>query len=167
MVMDNEGTTDVLVCQTCQEAAEMGVGCSEHQPCCSVVGFWLVGKVVRYVFVAPGEETLWFVLVGGEVVCWSTEGGCCSETWFSDITGFEALIGSPILSVRNLELSVDDGRCRQDYDTFYGVEFVTHKGRCHVAYRNSSNGYYGGDSSMEVVQTLPENLKEIVDDWSA
>lgn len=73
---------------------------------------------------------------------------CCSETWVSDAHGMQPVIGRKLQRISSLELkegyNVEDGRGRQDEDEVYGFRITTDGGSCVVAYRNSSNGYYGG-----------------------
>lgn len=42
-----------------------------------------------------------------------------------------------------------DGNSRQEFDSFYGYQLTTNKGHCTISYRNSSNGYYGGNLYLE------------------
>jgi len=98
-----------------------------------------------------------------------TNGDCCSETWFADIVGRDNLIPNEIIGVRFLSVpSVEDNRSRQDVDDFYGVRLSTSKGDCDIIYRNSSNGYYGGSSSLSKVEFSSLIWKEITEDtWQA
>jgi len=128
----------------------------------------LIGKTVTNLFVGVGENDLYFV-TKEYIYRLPTYGDCCSETWFSDVTGFNALIGSPVISIEEKDLpQEEDGRTRQECDQFMGFTIKTEKGHSDVLYRNSSNGCYGGsaDDLREVVQ-VPESAKEIMDDWSA
>jgi hypothetical protein len=125
----------------------------------------LIGKTVNHLLVSADESQLVFETDGGDVIL-DTEGDCCSETWFADVLGFDALIGSPVESVYEPELSdTDDGRTRQESDRFYGYKITTAKGVCDIIYRNSSNGYYGGESYVGSTR-LPD-LREITADWRA
>lgn len=126
----------------------------------------LVGKRISKVFVSEGESHLVFETDQGDVV-WGTYGDCCSETWFADILGFSALCDALVSKVECLDLpGVDDGRTRQESDSFYGMKIVTDKGTCDLVYRNSSNGYYGGNAMLE--PSRPNvTLREITNDWRA
>lgn len=82
-----------------------------------------------------------------EVLVFTVEGDCCSESWISDLINIHNMIDGTIYSIEELDTesyNVEDGRCRQDYDSVYGITFITEKGKSFLIYRNSSNGYYGG-----------------------
>jgi hypothetical protein len=130
----------------------------------------LQGKTITSIFVSQGESTLCFCLSDGTRVLWDTDGDCCSESWFADIIGVDALIGGTVASIEELP-DVDnpqDNRSRQDVDTVYGYDVTTNKGRATVAFRNSSNGHYGG-SMTEGIPTDADTVgwKQITEDWSA
>lgn len=72
---------------------------------------------------------------------------CCSVTWLHRVINVAALIGQTVTAIVEIStdaVDVNDGLCRQDYDTAYGIGIRTDLGVCQVLYRNSSNGYYGG-----------------------
>jgi hypothetical protein len=48
----------------------------------------------------------------------------------------------------------------------YGYKLRTDKGHATIAFRNSSNGYYGGWLERHAGE-MPADLTPIVDDWSA
>ena len=127
----------------------------------------LIGKTITALRVNEDQSILAFDHQDGSSTSYQTDGDCCSETWFADITGISALIGGTVAEVAEVEMqSIDDGRTRQDEDEFYGVKLRTDKGIADIVYRNSSNGYYGG--SIHLYQhTLPENMTSITDDWRA
>jgi hypothetical protein len=127
----------------------------------------LIGKTVTGLRVNKEQSVLVFDHPDGDTTSYVTYGDCCSETWFADIVGVAALLGSLVLGAEYVELpNVDDGRTRQDCDQFYGVKLRTSKGYVDIVYRNSSNGYYGGDIELHE-GTLPEGMVAITDDWQA
>jgi hypothetical protein len=129
----------------------------------------LIGKTITGLFVNEDQSGLMFTHPDNEKTCYETYADCCSETWFADITGVSALLDSTVLEVENTDLlETEDGRTRQEYDRFYGVKLKTTKGYVDIVYRNSSNGYYGGEIEYKA-QGLPEGceLTPITDDWSA
>lgn len=127
----------------------------------------LIGKKVNSLLVSKGEEYLVFETDHGDVV-WGTDADCCSETWFADILGVNALLGATVADVEIMENvpEVEDGRCRQESDSFYGMKIKTDRGIVDVIYRNSSNGYYGGNARLENERPKVE-LRPINDDWQA
>ncbi len=127
----------------------------------------LIGKIVLGLRVNAEQSILAFDHPDGSVTAYETEGDCCSETWFADITGVSALIGGRVLEATNIDLPVvEDGRKRQDCDEFYGVKLKTDKGMVDIVYRNSSNGYYGGGIHL-CTRELTDDMTPIVDDWQA
>ncbi len=130
----------------------------------------LIGKTVSEVHLDSGNQSLlMFVLHDGETIYYEALGDCCSESWFSDGTNIQALLGGTVVSVDELEeKTVTDDRMRQDVDILYGYAIRTDKGTATINFRNSSNGYYGG--SCVLVEKSPrlntELLKPIQDDWS-
>jgi hypothetical protein len=132
----------------------------------------LVGRTIIGLHVIQGEHVVRVDTTSGSLFLVAV-GDCCSETWFADIIGVDALIGGVVASVEETELpdagSRQDGRTRQEVDEFYSITFVTNIGRSTIAYRNSSNGYYGGWCRVE--RDLPEwangrEWREIREDWS-
>jgi hypothetical protein len=132
----------------------------------------LDGRTIKALLVGKwdgrAEGALYFVTDNG-VVLWRVDGDCCSESWFADITGVHNLLGWEILSIHEVEMpAVVDGRTRQEVDRVYGYRITTDGGLADIVFRNSSNGYYGGDmAESEYVSSLPDGLKEISQDWSA
>lgn len=139
----------------------------------------LEGKIVEKVFVDDKQHTLVFVTDTGEQIAYATEADCCSETWFADIVGIEAILGYKSTSnnlfrkIREIQLldmewyPVEDGRSRQETDRAYGYRLWTPLGRTAIAFRNSSNGYYGGNISLCKVQIDTSKMKQITEDWHA
>ena len=96
----------------------------------------------------------------------SAVGDCCSETWFSDFLGVDTILGQRVSKVEEIELpnyNVDDGRGRQEHDEVYGYRFTTQRGYADLVFRNSSNGYYGGELFQGLVR--PRDLTPIYADW--
>lgn len=127
----------------------------------------LVGKkIIRLQVDAIDQKFIIFETDMGNV-CWGTYADCCSETWFADITGVSALIGGTVMNVEEMEVyGKKDGRCRQEVDSFYGIKITTDKGYVDIVFRNSSNGYYGGN----LIRANPihgEPLFQITSDWQA
>lgn len=127
----------------------------------------LIGKTLTGLRVNEDQSLLAFDHPDGTSTAYETYGDCCSETWFADITGVAALLGGKVLEVESVELpTLEDERTRQEYDQFYGVKLRTDNGMADIVYRNSSNGYYGGDISLHN-GALPDGMVAITDDWRA
>lgn len=104
------------------------------------------------------DSALRFTTENGTFV-YATSADCCSETWFSEIVNLDFLINQTVTEVIELNMpSFIDGNCRQEYDSFYGYRIATPAGHCTIAFRNSSNGYYGGSCSID-------NEEKVTGDW--
>lgn len=114
----------------------------------------LIGQMVMGLHVGPEEHQL--LLIGhSEAFILDTDGDCCSESWWADINGVQQLIGEQITKVEEIEMPdfmqralSADGRSRQGEDRIYCVKLTTTRGAADLVFRNSSNGYYGGDWSL-------------------
>lgn len=131
----------------------------------------LIGLVVRALYVAAGEGTLYFVTDNG-VIAYEAEGDCGSESWFADVTGVSAILGKRVQSVARGELpdgyDASSDRTRQLHDECYGYTITTAAGRASIVFRNSSNGYYGGSlCDAQQLDAVPDGARRITDDWSA
>ena len=128
----------------------------------------LIGKKIIRLRISEDQMELAFDTDQGEIA-YQTYGDCCSETWFADITGVRSLIGGTVSASEEVDMdgyNVDDGRCRQDYDQAYGWKITTDKGYADIVFRNSSNGYYGGD--IELMQSPSSGATIVItDDWEA
>lgn len=112
----------------------------------------LVSKGEHYLLVYSGRETL---------ALYEATGDCCSESWFADIVGIDNLKNAVVIGIKvlNVELPEGDTRTRQEYDEVYGYRLTTHKGDCDIIFRNSSNGYYGGELTQV---SDPKQVEEIL-----
>lgn len=142
----------------------------------------LIGRTITALQVSDGEEFLVFTTDSGVITYTTVAAYCCdSETWFADITGVSALLGHTVSASRVTELgAAADARTRREYDKLYGVTLTTDYGRCDIVFRNSSNGYYGGEirlweeddlfgnpCSRDEIESVRNSLRPIVGDWSA
>ncbi len=141
----------------------------------------LVGKTIRSVQVNADQSMLRFVCDDGPVT-FEVTGDCCSYSWFADVVGYQALAGHTVREVESVPLEegkpapdgvpssaalTAEGRTHQDYDAVYGYVVTTDAGRCTVAFRNSSNGYYGGELGATASEPAGTVWTPITDDWSA
>ena len=122
---------------------------------------------IKEVWFKDGEEEILFV-GATNAYHYQAIGDCCSESWFADVIGLDALLAGPVLIVRTIEMpdyNVSDGRGRQQEDQAYGVELVTTGGVCTIVYRNSSNGYYGGKCEFVDEHTIQASRVLTFEDW--
>lgn len=104
----------------------------------------LIGKTITGIKIAADKEAMLFDFENDQLVV-KVDGDCCSRSWIENIDlpalGFPA----KVTAVRDLDLI-----SRQDVDEieeikFYGFVIETDRGEINIEYRNSSNGYYGGN----------------------
>lgn len=112
----------------------------------------LVGRAITAILLAEDRGAIKFVFDdGGEVIA-RADGDCCSQTWIEDVFNVDAALGSEVLAVEDVDLpeewrTATKTEHYEDEMQYYGFAIDTAKGRCILAYRNSSNGYYGGNLS--------------------
>lgn len=106
----------------------------------------LVGKTIISIEIAEDKAALRFVLSAGEIVA-QCDAECCSQTWIEHVELPALSFPALVLSVENLDLSAlrQDNHEELECLQFYGVKIITDRGEIIIDYRNSSNGYYGGD----------------------
>lgn len=136
----------------------------------------LKNKTILSAWVSPDQESLAFFCEGEIGARWNAVGDCCSQSWFADLVGVEALLGATVLDVEQISMDhfgydVEDGRGRQECDPAYGFKILTTKGWCDVVFRNSSNGYYGGELccsswSQAEAPSLLDGWEHLTQDWS-
>lgn len=144
------------------------------------------GRKVTEVFI--GEETLLLRTDRGPLrfVVW---GDCCSHSYFHDLVGVEKLLANgPIVKIESIPLSSelqhnescgpDDGCTDKNHGEcvqVYGYGIVTEhpmwgEQTTVVAFRNDSNGYYGGWMNLHATdQTSDEStgLTLVTHSWDA
>lgn len=104
----------------------------------------LVGRTIAGIDLATDRKAIRFRMSDGESVVARTDGDCCSSSWVEAMDTPELIVGSPVLSVENIDMP-DRGRPNEyGVITYYGCKITTTKGACVIDYRNESNGYYGG-----------------------
>jgi len=83
-----------------------------------------------------------------DAYCFDTEGDCCSHTYYHEVFGVPE---GNILEVEDVDMpDLKDGDEDKNDELVqqYGINIKTTKGVITIVYRNSSNGYYGGSSSL-------------------
>lgn len=133
----------------------------------------LIDKTITKLEVNDDQTWLRFTITDGvfEYEAW---GECCSESWFQDIAGVEALLNATVVDVEEVPSYETDGT-RQNYDLVYGIRFKTTRGYADIVYRNSSNGYYNGSCDLydpnnkwgyDPDRDEPRKWQELTNDWS-
>ncbi len=131
----------------------------------------MIGQIVDKIFINEDQSAIKFQFLDRSVGYFVTSCDCCSETWFADIIGVKALLeGGGILRSESKSLDLpQDNRCRQTFDEFYSIELTTNRGVCTFAFRNSSDGYYGGSAHYTEYFDGAAHTRwtEITEDYSA
>lgn len=110
------------------------------------MGNLLLGKKIVDLKIATDKMALLFICSSGEELVARTDGDCCSNSWIETVE--LPALGFPftIIKIDDLDLP---GSCDDHPDleclAVYGAKISTDKGDMVVDYRNSSNGYYGGN----------------------
>ena len=110
----------------------------------------LKGKIIQAIDLADDCQSIRFICVGGEKIIAKCDGKCCSRTWIEDILDPEAAVGVVVVRAVDIDLpshlqKPTTTSYSEEKMQFYGFAVETVKGRCTISYRNSSNGYYGGN----------------------
>lgn len=118
----------------------------------------LIGKRIKQVFVDKDQQHWIRFVTDGEILDYAVDGDCCSESWIWAVSGLWYFVSQReepkrVTEVREIELPLfiqetiaKDGLGRQEVDAVYSY-FVQseHGGGIEIEFRNSSNGYYGGE----------------------
>jgi hypothetical protein len=105
----------------------------------------LIGKTIAAVFLAANGEAIRFDLVGDESITVYADGDCCSHSWIENVDGVEQMIGSPVVAVEDVMMPDLGSPDEWEEIVYYGCRITTGIGFATIDYRNSSNGYYGGN----------------------
>lgn len=129
------------------------------------------GRTLERISVGDRESTLKFDLRNGEdeeIRYVTTDGDCCSQSWWADIVGAAGSYGGIITGVKEVQMpEPNDNRSRQEYDRAYGYQITTDRGVVDLVFRNSSNGYYGGSAYDTEWPPKTAWLPIISNDWRA
>lgn len=104
----------------------------------------LVGETIEAVDIAEDKLALRFRLSDGREIVARVDGDCCSSTWIESLDDPEALLGT-VTEVADIEMPDLGSPGDDEYIAYYGCRIATNRGVCVIDYRNSSNGYYGGN----------------------
>lgn len=108
----------------------------------------LDGKTINSIELASDNKAMRFIVSNGDPIVAKADGDCCSATWIEHVELPAGGFPAKVTAVSDLDLpgSRDDDpehECLQ----VYGCKISTDKGDIVIDYRNSSNGYYGGNLS--------------------
>lgn len=106
----------------------------------------LVGKTIRSIKLADDKEAILFITDQGEVKA-RCDADCCSHTWIEHVELPALGVPALVTSVEGVDMPDLGSPSEDDVIAYYGCKIVTDKGEIVIDYRNSSNGYYGGNLS--------------------
>jgi hypothetical protein len=105
----------------------------------------LVGKTVTSIEF-PNNETLIFQ-TPHRPYRYKATADCCSESWVESMSDDRSVITDAVVQEIRTKEATQDGT-RQEVDAVAFVTIVTDKGYFDIEFRNSSNGYYGGNMDL-------------------
>lgn len=139
----------------------------------------IVGKTVLAMWM--DEERLIFETTDGPVGFY-VDGDCCSHSYFYDFYGVQNLLDNgPVTAFEEVNLSPgdpgykastweDNGKeIEYDHIQVYGYRFTTNhplfgEVSSVLSFRNSSNGYYGGDMDVLSNPVVTDKMPKITED---
>lgn len=108
----------------------------------------LQDKTITGIEIASDQKAMRFLIEGSDPIVAKADGDCCSSSWIEHVELPAAGFPAKVLSVNNLDLpGSNDNDSEHDCLVVYGLKIATDKGDLVIDYRNSSNGYYGGNLS--------------------
>lgn len=107
----------------------------------------LIGKTLIGVKLAKDKEAILFQTPEGDIVA-RCDADCCSYTWVENIESTVRDFPALVTAAEDIEDGLPEmvkNDPEHDCLQFYGFKIATDKGVLVIDYRNSSNGYYGGN----------------------
>jgi len=114
----------------------------------------LIGEIPVDIALSPSKLSLGIACASGKIVVYEATGDCCSHSWFESIYGETQVLGSPVTGIRAVNIDLlsvygmkHNNECEENDSgiiSYYAYEIATNQGKCLIDFRNSSNGYYGG-----------------------
>jgi len=104
-------------------------------------------KTITGIEIADDKKAMRFLIEGGEPIVAKADGDCCSSSWIEHVELPAGGFPAKVISVADLALPGSSSSDDDDCLSVYGLKIATDKGDLVIDYRNSSNGYYGGNLS--------------------
>ena len=123
-----------------------------------------IGNEIEEIFIDECNNHLKFKLGNGKLAFYYCDAGCCSESWIHHISGTQSLRGRNIIKVEETEEKRIDGT-RQDEDQAFSIKLFTSAGVCDLEFRNSSNGFYGGNFYLDNLPRPDCVYKKVEEDF--
>jgi hypothetical protein len=129
----------------------------------------LINKTIQAICLNEDKTEVAFVDTEGNIHGFYSEGDCCSHSWIEHMSGVAALLGNQITGGEEREIDDDAHIFWKDDDyriIVYGIQLRTAKGYFDLEFRNSSNGYYGGQMvSTTIEKSALASMKLITEDF--
>lgn len=129
----------------------------------------LVGRTITSLKMAKDKLALLFEVEGCDPIRVGVDAYCCSYTWIENIEVPALGFPAKVVSVDDIDLpGSNDNDPEHDCLQVYGCKIITDRGELIIDYRNSSNGYYGGNLSWpgEYHYGGVYNQNDSEDDWA-
>lgn len=139
----------------------------------------LVGKKIIEIRMNKDNDLLIFTTddATAPLYAYGLESECCSNSYFYEINGIDALRNEIVTAVNGLLWNENPEKCdnkeeEEEVTCTYGNQIITQKGRCDIIFRNESNGWYGG--TMEFIDLSKKeplrfseiySLKNLYEEW--
>lgn len=124
----------------------------------------LIGAKIIRIFISADNQILAFATNKG-IFKYVARGDCCSQSWFNDITGVEALLNATVQNIEKVDLP-DVCKSLSEYIQAYGYKIKTDRGYADIVFRNREWLLRGGYLEEIHLPSIDDD-KEITDDWIA
>jgi hypothetical protein len=105
-------------------------------------------KIITGVEIADDRKAMRFLIEGADPIVAKADGDCCSSSWIEHVELRAGGFPAKVLNVDDIDLpGSNDNDSEHECLAVYGMKIGTDKGDLVIDYRNSSNGYYGGNLS--------------------
>ena len=107
-----------------------------------------VGSVVKGVHADRGDVNLF--MEDGRTLTLHLDGNCCSDSYYTDTSQFDELIGAKIIGIEERDGASETPAEKPQQDdndrkfSWHFLVFITSNGHVTIDWRNDSNGYYDG-----------------------
>jgi hypothetical protein len=103
----------------------------------------LIGQKINSVVVSDDKELIIFE-TDTHTYIYNAEADCCSHSWIEYVEDIDNVIGQTITKIEEKDISRGEGGGHECLDVM-NYDLYTEKGICKIDFRNSSNGFYGGN----------------------
>lgn len=129
-----------------------------------------IGKTIASVWINPDRTVIKFAFTDGTTASLATGAECCSETWIEHVSEFNYAIGATITYTYTTDIG-EVIPTRQECDQLYSASIGGSRAdypvsiRLDIEFRNSSNGYYGGNIEWTLYDYDVSGWSELTEDF--